>query len=101
MNSPAAPLLVRRWMKVPSNTATATNIKAATAYKPHLLCVSAETQKKHCVSGYFVGVVCALMHGLIHRKGMCWYTCYTHSLGTEFFYHAEQDLTATPADRQS
>lgn len=49
LNSPAAPLLVRRWMKVPSNVAITTDIKAATAYRAYLLCVSVEKNKPLCL----------------------------------------------------
>lgn len=49
LNSPAAPLLVRRWMTVPSNVAITTDVKAATAYRAYLLCVSVETKESLCL----------------------------------------------------
>lgn len=44
----------------------------------------------------------SFMHEVMHKYtlGLCVHLQYTYSLGKEFFYHEEQDLTATPVGKQ-
>lgn len=95
-------------MKIPSIKTMTTNIKDATAYMPHLLCVSVKHRRGSVWNLLCRSCVCihALIHGLTHKSSyvctLCVRECleYTYSLGTEFFCHEEQDLTATPAEKQ-
>lgn len=102
LNSPAAPLLVRRWMTVPSNVAITTDVKAATAYRAYLLCVSVETKESLCL---FTLWELGFLHSRMNRctkqytLALCVHLEHTHSLGTEFFYREEKDLNATPAGK--